>query len=82
MERLGPRNYEMMLRDCHWHVYAMIGKLHRRACVLSKDYDGEIAALESARRLGKPGGDVDLEGSSTRPSGRRSRPDTRGGRAD
>jgi ubiquinone/menaquinone biosynthesis C-methylase UbiE len=37
IERFGTRNYEIMLRDCHWHVYAMIGKLHRRAYVLSKN---------------------------------------------
>lgn len=37
IERFGARNYEIMLRDCHWHVYAMIGKLHRRAYLLSKD---------------------------------------------
>jgi ubiquinone/menaquinone biosynthesis C-methylase UbiE len=36
IEQFGPRNYEIMLRDCHWHVYAMIGKLHRRAYVLSR----------------------------------------------
>lgn len=37
VEQFGPRNYEIMLRDCHWHVYAMIGKLHRRAYALSRD---------------------------------------------
>jgi SAM-dependent methyltransferase len=36
IEQFGPRNYEIMLRDCYWHVYAMIGKLHRRAYVLSR----------------------------------------------
>jgi SAM-dependent methyltransferase len=36
IERFGARNYEIMLRDCYWHVYAMIGKLHRRAYVLSR----------------------------------------------
>jgi SAM-dependent methyltransferase len=35
IEQFGRRNYEIMLRDCHWHVYAMIRKLHRRAYVLS-----------------------------------------------
>ncbi len=36
IEQFGLRNYEIMLRDCHWHVYAMIGKLHRRAYALSR----------------------------------------------
>ncbi len=36
VERFGERNYEIMLADCHWHVYAMIGKLHRRAYVLTR----------------------------------------------
>jgi SAM-dependent methyltransferase len=36
IERFGERNYELMLHDCHWHVYAMIGKLHRRAYALTK----------------------------------------------
>ncbi len=36
IERFGERNYEIMLADCHWHVYAMIGKLHRRAYALTR----------------------------------------------
>jgi SAM-dependent methyltransferase len=34
--RFGQANYEVMLGDCLWHVYAMIGKLDRRAYILSK----------------------------------------------
>ena len=34
-ERFGQAAYEMMLGDCLWHVYAMIGKLTRRVYVLS-----------------------------------------------
>jgi SAM-dependent methyltransferase len=34
--RFGKTNYEIMLGDCLWHIYAMIGKLHRRAYVLSR----------------------------------------------
>jgi len=34
--RFGRANYDVMLGDCLWHVYAMIGKLDRRAYVLSK----------------------------------------------
>jgi hypothetical protein len=34
--RFGPENYEVMLGDCLWHVYAMLGKLNRRAYVLTK----------------------------------------------
>jgi SAM-dependent methyltransferase len=34
--RFGQANYEIMLGDCLWHVYAMIGKLERRAYVLTK----------------------------------------------
>jgi len=33
--QFGGEAYEIMLGDCLWHVYAMIGKLHRRAYVLS-----------------------------------------------
>ena len=29
--RFGRTNDEVMLGDCLWHVYAMVGKLHRRA---------------------------------------------------
>lgn len=32
--RFGQAHYETMLADCLWHVYAMIGKLDRRAYVL------------------------------------------------
>jgi ubiquinone/menaquinone biosynthesis C-methylase UbiE len=34
--QFGPSAYEIMLGDCHWHVYGMIGKLTRRAFVLSR----------------------------------------------
>ena len=34
--QFGRENYETMLADCLWHVYAMIGKLSRRAWVLTK----------------------------------------------
>ncbi len=34
--RFGWASYELMLGDCLWHVYAMIGKLERRAYVLSR----------------------------------------------
>jgi SAM-dependent methyltransferase len=32
--RFGRAHYDVMLGDCLWHVYAMIGKLERRAYVL------------------------------------------------
>jgi SAM-dependent methyltransferase len=35
-ERFGRQAYEIMLGDCLWHVYAMIGKLERRVYLLSK----------------------------------------------
>jgi SAM-dependent methyltransferase len=35
--RFGTANYEVMLGDCLWHVYAMIGKLERRVHVLSRE---------------------------------------------
>ena len=33
--RFGQPSYDMMLGDCLWHVYGMIGKLTRRAYLLS-----------------------------------------------
>lgn len=33
--QFGKASYEIMLGDCLWHVYAMIGKLERRAYVLT-----------------------------------------------
>lgn len=33
--RFGQANYDLMLGDCLWHVYGMLGKLTRRAYVLS-----------------------------------------------
>jgi SAM-dependent methyltransferase len=35
VERFGQAAYEIMLGDCLWHVYAMIGKLERRAYSLT-----------------------------------------------
>jgi SAM-dependent methyltransferase len=35
--QFGRDNYEVMLADCLWHVYAMLGKLSRRAYVLTKE---------------------------------------------
>lgn len=37
IEQFGRANYEVMLADCLWHVYAMLGKLSRRAYVLTKE---------------------------------------------
>jgi SAM-dependent methyltransferase len=34
--RFGQAAYDMMLGDCLWHIYAMIGKLERRVYVLSR----------------------------------------------
>ena len=34
--RYGQAAYDMMMADCLWHVYAMIGKLTRRAYVLTR----------------------------------------------
>jgi SAM-dependent methyltransferase len=36
LDRFGQAAYETMLADCLWHVYGMIGKLDRRAYVLTK----------------------------------------------
>jgi hypothetical protein len=33
--RYGQAAYELMLGDCLWHVYGMIGKLERRVYLLS-----------------------------------------------
>ena len=35
-EQFGRQAYEIMLGDCLWHVYAMIGKLERRVYLLSR----------------------------------------------
>jgi hypothetical protein len=35
VERFGQAAYDLMLADCLWHVYGMIGKLSRHAFVLS-----------------------------------------------
>ncbi|HEY9482276.1 MAG TPA: methyltransferase domain-containing protein [Micromonosporaceae bacterium] len=35
VDRYGQAAYDMMLGDCLWHVYAMIGKLVRRVYLLS-----------------------------------------------
>ena len=33
--QFGQAAYEIVLGDCLWHVYAMIGKLERRIYVLT-----------------------------------------------
>jgi SAM-dependent methyltransferase len=35
-ERFGPRNVQIKLGDCLWHVYRLLGKLSGRVYVLSK----------------------------------------------
>lgn len=35
--QFGREHYTVMLADCLWHVYAMLGKLSRRAYVLTKE---------------------------------------------
>ncbi len=36
IERFGQAAYDIMLADCLWHVYRMIGKLSGRVYVLSR----------------------------------------------
>ena len=36
MAQFGRDAYEIRLGDCLWHVYAMIGKIERRAYVLTR----------------------------------------------
>jgi SAM-dependent methyltransferase len=35
--QFGEENYNIMLSDCYWHVYRMLGKLSGYACVFSKN---------------------------------------------
>lgn len=35
--KFGKKAYDIMLGDCLWHVYGMIGKLSRRVYILSRD---------------------------------------------
>lgn len=37
IEAFGPTNYQIMLGDCMWHIYRMIGKLHGAAFVFQRD---------------------------------------------
>jgi len=37
IERFGETNYRIMLGDCHWHVYRMLGKLYGVAFVFRKE---------------------------------------------
>jgi SAM-dependent methyltransferase len=46
IDRFGRDAYDMMLGDCLWHVYAMIGKLTRRVYVLSAPDTGAEASSE------------------------------------
>jgi hypothetical protein len=36
VQRYGQAAYDLMLGDCLWHVYGMIGKLARRIYLLSQ----------------------------------------------
>jgi hypothetical protein len=36
VRRYGQSAYDFMLGDCLWHIYGMIGKLTRRAYLLSR----------------------------------------------
>jgi SAM-dependent methyltransferase len=36
IDRFGQANYEIMLSDCRWHVYRMLGKLVGYACTFTK----------------------------------------------
>lgn len=40
IDRYGRAAYDMMLGDCLWHVYALVGKLSRRIYVLSSPGTG------------------------------------------
>jgi len=36
VEQFGQAAYDVMLCDCFWHVYRMLGKLQGRVYLLSK----------------------------------------------
>lgn len=36
IDAFGPKNYRIMLDDCLWHVYRMIGKLHGAAFIFER----------------------------------------------
>jgi SAM-dependent methyltransferase len=65
--RFGEAAYEIMLGDCLWHVYAMIGKLERRVYVLSRHGASARAVRASRRRAGAGAG------TAARRGGRRAR---------
>ena len=48
IDRFGHAAYDMMLGDCLWHVYALIGKLSRRIYVLSSPDTGPTASTNGA----------------------------------
>lgn len=49
--RFGSAAYDMMLGDCLWHVYALIGKLSRRIYILSTPDSGPAASINSAHSI-------------------------------
>lgn len=46
--QFGRTNYDIMLSDCLWHVYRLIGKLGGRAYVLSKPHSTPAPSGPSA----------------------------------
>jgi len=53
LERYGRAAYDMMLGDCLWHVYAMIGKLARAStCCPSAEPGGVRPGLITERACG------------------------------
>jgi hypothetical protein len=50
IDRFGRAAYEVMVGDCRWHVYRMLGKLSPRVYVLSRD----AAADAPHRPVGRP----------------------------
>jgi SAM-dependent methyltransferase len=68
--QFGEAAYEIMLGDCLWHVYAMIGKLERRVYVLSRRGASARGARASRRRAGAGAGTAARRGGRRAP-GRR-----------
>jgi SAM-dependent methyltransferase len=48
IHRFGRAAYDMMLSDCLWHIYALIGKLSRRVYILSSPDTGPAASTNRA----------------------------------
>ena len=68
IEQFGRANYDIMLGDCLWHIYRMIGKLTGYGVTFTKPELSQVAVKDPDRRVPEPHEDATIRVPNRPPS--------------